>query len=65
MRVFDSSASPDVVIIVLGTVLTSDSASDFKSRKIVMPEKKPNILFIMGDDIGWANISPYNLGMMA
>ena len=30
-----------------------------------MPEaKKPNILFIMGDDIGWANISAYNLGLM-
>ena len=29
-----------------------------------MPDKKPNILFIMGDDIGWANISAYNLGMM-
>ena len=29
-----------------------------------MPEKKPNILFIMGDDIGWSNISAYNLGMM-
>ena len=27
-------------------------------------EKKPNILFIMGDDIGWANISAYNLGIM-
>jgi arylsulfatase len=27
-------------------------------------DKKPNILFIMGDDIGWANISAYNLGMM-
>src|SRR5947207_12886805 len=26
--------------------------------------KKPNILFIMGDDIGWWNISAYNLGMM-
>src|SRR5215475_431841 len=26
--------------------------------------KKPNILFIMGDDIGWFNISAYNLGMM-
>ena len=29
-----------------------------------MAEKKPNILFIMGDDIGWSNISAYNLGMM-
>jgi len=26
--------------------------------------KKPNILFIMGDDIGWYNISAYNLGVM-
>ncbi|NES22375.1 MAG: arylsulfatase [Symploca sp. SIO3E6] len=25
---------------------------------------KPNILVIMGDDIGWFNISAYNLGMM-
>jgi arylsulfatase len=30
-----------------------------------MPDaKKPNILFIMGDDIGWSNISAYNLGLM-
>src|SRR4026209_308050 len=26
--------------------------------------EKPNILFIMGDDIGWFNISAYNLGVM-
>ena len=26
--------------------------------------KKPNILLIMGDDIGWSNLSAYNLGMM-
>ncbi len=25
---------------------------------------KPNILFIMGDDIGWYNISAYNMGVM-
>jgi arylsulfatase A-like enzyme len=35
-----------------------------KHGGIVMPDKKPNILFIMGDDIGWANISAYNLGVM-
>src|SRR6202795_2730634 len=28
------------------------------------PTKKPNILFIMGDDIGWFNPSCYNRGMM-
>jgi arylsulfatase len=27
-------------------------------------KKKPNILVIWGDDIGWSNISAYNLGMM-
>ncbi len=26
--------------------------------------KAPNILFIMGDDIGWFNISAYNMGIM-
>ncbi len=35
-----------------------------------MPEKvktmprKPNILFIMADDIGWFNVSAYNHGLM-
>ena len=28
-----------------------------------MAAKKPNILFIMGDDIGWFNISAYRLGI--
>jgi hypothetical protein len=28
-------------------------------------DKKPNIIFIMGDDIGWLNIGVYNQGMMA
>jgi arylsulfatase A-like enzyme len=27
-------------------------------------KKKPNILFIMSDDIGWFNLSCYNLGVM-
>src|SRR5215470_12198641 len=28
-------------------------------------QKKPNILFIMGDDVGWFNISAYHQGMMS
>jgi hypothetical protein len=28
-------------------------------------EKKPNIIFIMGDDIRWSNIGVYNQGIMA
>jgi arylsulfatase len=27
-------------------------------------QKKPNILVIWGDDIGWSNVSAYSLGMM-
>jgi arylsulfatase len=27
-------------------------------------EKKPNILILWGDDIGWFNVSAYNMGMM-
>ena len=29
-----------------------------------MPDKKPNILIIWGDDIGWFNISANNHGIM-
>ena len=29
------------------------------------PAKKPNIVFIMGDDVGWFNIGAYHRGMMA
>jgi len=28
-------------------------------------QKKPNIIFIMGDDIGWSNVGVYNQGIMA
>ena len=28
-------------------------------------QQKPNIIFIMGDDIGWSNIGVYNQGIMA
>ena len=28
-------------------------------------QQRPNIIFIMGDDIGWSNIGVYNQGIMA
>ena len=28
-------------------------------------DKKPNILFIMGDDVGWFNIGAYHRGIMS
>ena len=30
----------------------------------VFAQDKPNILVIWGDDIGWFNVSAYNMGMM-
>jgi arylsulfatase A-like enzyme len=34
------------------------------AQKVQEMPKKPNILFIMADDIGWFNVSAYNLGIM-
>ena len=42
-----------VAIVVLGTSLGSFAQ-----------EKKPNIVFIMGDDIGWMQPSIYHRGLM-
>jgi arylsulfatase A-like enzyme len=33
-------------------------------EKQIMPAKKPNILILWGDDIGWYNLSAYNHGVM-
>jgi len=44
--------------------LTSMNANA-RSMQSAGTGKKPNIVFIMGDDIGWANIGVYNQGIMA
>jgi len=35
-----------------------------QAQPVAPAGRKPNILFIMGDDIGWYNISAYNMGVM-
>ncbi|MGD1076513.1 MAG: hypothetical protein ABR903_10635 [Thermodesulfovibrionales bacterium] len=37
----------------------------FIASPTLAPDKKPNIVFIMVDDIGWYNIGAYHQGMMA
>jgi arylsulfatase len=32
---------------------------------VAAADKKPNILFIMGDDVGWFNVEPYHQGIMS
>ena len=46
------------VTLVIGSMLVIPASANAKS-------KKPNILVIWGDDIGWFNISAYNRGMMS
>jgi arylsulfatase len=47
-------------LVVFATVLGLGTASPASAQ-----DKKPNILVIMGDDIGITNIGAYSLGMMA
>src|SRR5499426_1476846 len=36
-----------------------------QASPLQQPQRKPNIIFIMGDDIGWFNIGAYHQGLMA
>src|SRR5215471_8404605 len=47
----------------LGAVLTLGFAVGAFAPAVA--QEKPNIIFIMGDDIGWSNIGVYNQGIMA
>src|SRR6201989_1015313 len=46
------------VTLLAATMMTSPHA-------IAQQPQRTNIVFIMGDDIGWSNIGVYNQGMMA
>jgi arylsulfatase A-like enzyme len=44
--------------------LTATAALIGAAGPLQAQEKKPNILVIMGDDIGWFNLGSYNQGIM-
>src|SRR5262245_48605636 len=46
------------------TTLVSLSLSGLTSTPAAAQQQKPNILFIMGDDIGWMQPSIYHQGLM-
>ena len=48
-----------IVVTSIATTMASTTVSAQQQAQ------KPNIVFIMGDDIGWANIGVYNQGIMA
>jgi arylsulfatase A-like enzyme len=50
--------------LVAAAALTSAALAQTQRATPAASGRKPNILFIMGDDIGWFNISAYNMGIM-
>jgi arylsulfatase A-like enzyme len=46
-------------------LLASGLAISAQAQQQPSPGQRPNIVFIMGDDIGWFNIGAYHQGMMA
>ena len=50
---------------VLASVLFAASPGSSEPALAQESAKKPNILFIMGDDVGWFNIGAYHRGMMS
>ena len=56
------SGSSLATLSVLGTVPSINKAQAQQGQPA--PGRKPNILMIMADDIGWFNVSAYNHGIM-
>ena len=50
---------------IVGSFLFTAAALLAVSTPAAAQQKKPNIIFIMGDDIGWSNIGAYNQGVMS
>jgi arylsulfatase A-like enzyme len=58
MKLKKSPSSVLLVLVASASLMCAVVASQAQ-------DKKPNILFIMGDDIGWFNIGAYHRGMMS
>jgi arylsulfatase A-like enzyme len=51
--------------VLSAAVIMSTAPALTKKAEAAGPTTKPNIILIMGDDIGWSNIGVYNQGVMA
>jgi arylsulfatase len=53
-----------ILALLAALALACAGAAGAQQKKPAAGTKKPNILVIWGDDVGWWNVSAYNLGMM-
>ncbi len=60
-----SNVNRHEVLVAMADVELAQAQAAKKAAPAAAPGKKPNILFIMGDDIGWFNIGAYHRGIMA
>jgi len=51
--------------VLITTALALPCAFGSVTAQAQAPAKKPNIIVIMGDDVGWFNVGAYHQGMMA
>ena len=51
-------------LIIAGATVLATGLLAVSPANAQAPAKKPNILFIMGDDIGWMQPSCYHQGLM-
>ncbi len=58
MRAFSKRLLAGLIPLALASTVTGVSPASAQ-------EKKPNIIVIMADDVGWSNIGVYNQGIMA
>src|SRR5215467_1953456 len=59
-----SGASLLALSAVSGAQAQAQPAPSAATAPPQSPGTKPNVLMIMADDIGWFNVSAYNLGIM-
>ncbi len=53
------------LLITLGVACSAPPEATADQEAHVESAKKPNVVFIMGDDVGWFNIGAYHQGIMA
>src|SRR5262245_29835085 len=52
-------------IIWVGLLATTIAVTAASTQALAQQQRPPNILVIMGDDVGWFNIGAYHRGIMS